>query len=549
MKHPPPDDAILNVTPQDDHARAEGCYWDERFASHAVNFFERGLIHGTDRWAGEPFILEPWQRDLTRRIFGWRRDDGTRRHRSCFLFVPKKNGKTTWSAGLALYQLTAEPDPHNPDRTEQAAEIYGASTSRENGRILYREASKLAKKSPALMPITRAIDHTSRVVYDGTSSFLRVLPHKHGTAEGLIASGIYVDEIHAMKDRRLYDALRYSGASRTQPFTCETTTAGVDADSLWRERYSYTSRVLTGEVQDIAHIGLVYQGDPAADIDDPDNLAQANPSLGSILHPGRLLAQAREALAGSAGDIASFRRYRLNLPVGAAEGWIAPEVWDKGQSLFDLAEMHGRPCYAGLDLGKVSDFSALCLLWPGDDQWRAAFWFWLPSAEIEAKTRGGDQTYASWRDAGHLIQTDGETTDHHRIRAKINELAKRFNIQGIGIDRNFDGWSFTDDLFNIDGLPATGAGQGWASQDVPMQRIEAMVREKRLNAGGHPIMRWMIGNAIARRRGPNENMSLDRPDRASKIDGVAALVNAMFIAESRPEGVETYYERSPLAIV
>ncbi|MEM8738271.1 MAG: terminase TerL endonuclease subunit [Planctomycetota bacterium] len=549
MKHPPADESILHVTPQDDTARAHGCYWDEQYADHAVTFFERGLIHATGKWAGDPFTLQPWQRDLTRRIFGWRRDDGTRRHRSAFLFVPKKNGKTTWSTGLALYQLTAEPDPTDPTRTEQAAELYGASTSRENGSILYREAAKLARTSPALKPILRSIDHTRRVVYDRTSSFLRVLPHKHGTAEGLIASGIYVDEIHAMKDRRLYDALRYSGAARAQPLTIETTTAGVDADSLWRERYNYTRRVITGEIEDISHIGLIYEGDPAADIDDIDNLRQANPSLDVTINSGTILADARQALAGSAADIASFRRYRLNLPVGAAEGWIAPEVWDRGQQPFELAEMHGRPCYAGLDLGKVSDFSALCLLWPGDDQWRAAFWFWLPSAEIEAKTRGGDHTYAAWRDAGHLTQTDGETTDHHRIRAKINELAKQFNIKCIGIDRNFDGWQFTDDLFNIDGLPATGAGQGWVTQDVPMQRIEALVKEQRLNAAGNPIMRWMVGNAIAHRKGPNENMSVTKPDRASKIDGVDALINAMYVAESRPEGVETYYETSPLVIV
>ncbi|MEM8783076.1 MAG: terminase TerL endonuclease subunit [Planctomycetota bacterium] len=524
---------------QDLHALAHGCYFDSRYADHAEQFFEKGLTHQTGGFAGDPFELMPWQRDgLVRPLFGWRMPNGSRRFRSAFVLIPKKNGKSTTCGGLILYLLAAEPDPDDPRRTEPAQEVYSASTSQEVGSIVFREADKLVQGSPPLKKRLEVKSQTRRITYPATKSFFRVLPHKAKSAEGMIAGGVVMDEVHAMDSRELYAALRYAGASRRQPLFIEITTSGIDDPTrLWMQRRRFTRQVLDGDVIDITHLGLLYEADKDAEPDDVEQLRKANPSLGHTIDEADLLRQAKAAMAEGPAAVAEFKRYRMNIGVGAEQAWIAPETWDQGQEPFDLEGLRERPCYSGLDLAKVSDFAAHALLWPPAegradvDPWLAAFRFWIPRAAVLARSRMGDASYEAWEKAGLITVTDGNTTDHKRVRADVKADAERFNILRIGIDRNFEGWQFTDDLFNDDELPAVGVGQGWRSQDVPMQRIGTLVTEARINAGANPVMRWMIGNAIAKKVGPNQNLHLDRARAADKVDGVAALINAMYLAE------------------
>ncbi len=547
--------------PQDIFALAEGCYFDHRYADHAQRFFEKGLVHATGRWAGKPFILQDWQRDdVLRPLFGWRRPDGSRRHRSGFIRIAKKNGKSTFAGGLINYVLAGEPDPDNHNRTEQAQEVYAIATSAEVASIVYREASKLCKKSPLLKRLKlETRDQTRRILYPKTQSFFRVLPHKADSAEGMIAGGLIVDEEHAMKSRALYDAVRWSGSSRRQMLAVEITTSGIDDKTLlWCQRDAYSKRVRDGEHRDTSHLVAIYEADVDAKLDDVEQLRKANPSLGVTINEDDLVREARQVMGEGPEAISAFKRYRMNIAVGAEKTWLSREQWDKAQTPFDESKLIGRQCYGGLDLAKVSDFTALLLLWPPDrdpatndymkDMWYAKLWLWLPKAAIQERVLLGDMSYQSWADAGLIEVTDGNTTDYKVVRKRINEICSIHKVIRLGIDRNFDGWQFCQDLFNDDELPAVGIGQGWRSQDIPMQRVQSLYTDALLNCGGHPIMRWMIGNAVAKREGTNECLSLDRKNSKEKIDGVAALINATYLAEAIPEeeGPPEEYSTCPL---
>ena len=535
--------------PQDRHALAEGCRFDARFADHAVRFFEQGLVHQDGRFRGQPFHLLPWQRDdIIRPLYGWRRSDGTRRYRVVTIYIAKKNGKTTLAAGMGLYSFF-EPDPHT-HKLPHGLQAYAASTSQQTGQTYYLEAEALAR-SPKIAKHLRAVASTKRIILPNRRCFLKVLAHRASSAEGLLASFVVLDEIHAMKSAQLYSALRYAGASQLQPLLVEISTVGVDTDSLWRDRFQYAQAVDRGDVVDTAQLSAIYAAPTDAELDDLDALRAANPSLGHTVPETDILRDARQAKAGTARDAAEFRRYRMNIPVGAHDAWISPDLWDEGQKPFDLADLEGRPCYAGLDLAKVADFSALVLLWPPQDAepWLCACWLWLPRAQVDERIARGSFVYQAWEHQGLVEVTEGDTTDHHLIRRRILELAERFPIKAIGIDRNFEGWQFTQDLFNDDELPAVGVGQGWASQDVPMQTLEALVRDRRLNAGGNPAMRHHIANAVAKRTGPTgDNYHLKRTEPEAKIDAVAALINALHVSLKTPEdpGPVQYFQECPL---
>jgi phage terminase large subunit-like protein len=118
-----------------------GLRFDPEAAQHAIDFFGF-LRHSKGEWAGQTFALAPWQAFVTGCLFGWKRSDGLRRFRTAYCAVPHKNGKSTLSAGIALYLLVADG--------EQGAEIYSAATTRDQARIVFDEAKRMVTRSPAL---------------------------------------------------------------------------------------------------------------------------------------------------------------------------------------------------------------------------------------------------------------------------------------------------------------------------------------------------------------------------------------------------------------
>jgi len=115
--------------------------FDEGRATRAVTFFERVLVHCDGEWAGKPFSLMGWQRDLVRTLFGTLRDDGTRQYRTCYVEIPRKCGKSETAAGIALYLLVAD--------NEMGAQIYGAAGDRDQASIVFRVAAEMVHHSPA----------------------------------------------------------------------------------------------------------------------------------------------------------------------------------------------------------------------------------------------------------------------------------------------------------------------------------------------------------------------------------------------------------------
>ena len=59
----------------------DGYRFDAGEADRVCQFFENYVRHSKGRWAGQLVKLERWQRRILRRLFGWRRPDGTRRYR------------------------------------------------------------------------------------------------------------------------------------------------------------------------------------------------------------------------------------------------------------------------------------------------------------------------------------------------------------------------------------------------------------------------------------------------------------------------------------
>jgi phage terminase large subunit-like protein len=142
-----------------------------------VHFFEKILRHSKGQNAGKPFMLLPWQHHVLRELFGRLNPDGMRQHRVGYIELPKKMGKSTTLAGIALYMTAFDSEP--------GAEVYGAACDREQAGIIYREAASMVRASPALSRHLEVIDSRKTIVHKASNSFYRVLSADAFRAEGL----------------------------------------------------------------------------------------------------------------------------------------------------------------------------------------------------------------------------------------------------------------------------------------------------------------------------------------------------------------------------
>src|SRR5262245_59804602 len=401
-------------TSADGRAVAAGYTFDLKAAERVRTFFDSFLRHSKGQWAGKPFELLEWQwLNVIAPLFGWKRPDGTRRYRRGYIEVPKKNGKSCLFSGLSLYLLIADREP--------GAEIYSAAVDRDQASIVFNEAANMVEASPQLSARLSVVRSTKRIVDHRSRSSYKALSADVPAKEGLNAHAILIDELHAQKNRDLWDTLRYAGASRRQPLHLSITTAGFDRHSICWEQHDYTEKVLDGTIEDLSFFGYIKAAGPEDDWTDPEVWKKANPSFGITISAEQFAEDCQEAQESPAKEN-SFRRYRLNQWTEQDVRWINMQKWDACAS--STANLEGQACYAGLDLSSTSDLSALVLVVQDEekDRYSVLPYFWVPEEGARRRERQDRVPYCQWIDDGLIDATPGEVIDHDRIRAKIKEL-------------------------------------------------------------------------------------------------------------------------------
>jgi phage terminase large subunit-like protein len=506
-----------------------GCWFNLDAAERVERFFSR-LLRTTDgEWAGKPFHLLPWQRDeLIRPLFGWTRADGTRRYRRGGVWIPKKNGKSTLLAGIELYLFLADHEP--------VAEVYSAANDRAQAGIIYNHAARMVEYSPQLYArITeKGIIRSTKTIYDRvTGSVFRALSADAPTKEGLNIHGLIVDEIHAMRNRILWDTLIYGGASRRQPLTLSISTAGVyDVASIGWEQYAYARDIVKGTNDiDWSFFALIYEAPPTANWKLERTWKHANPSYGVTVKPDAFREECAEASKEPRKENA-FRRYRLNQWVQQATRWIPTETWQANDvHPIDRTTLRGTTAYGGLDLGSVSDLTAFALLCqcPQDpDAVDVLMRFWIPEDTLADPHNRNAALYQQWVRDGLLSTTPGNSTDYDFIEAAILQDAETFNIRAIGLDRLFQGQQVANHLGDH-GLQVVAVGQGFLGQGAPMKEFERLWRGRKVHHGNHPVLRWMADN-VEVKQDPTGNLKIVKPNSRMdprKVDGMTAIVNAV----------------------
>lgn len=476
--------------------------------------------------------LEPWQCWVMTSVWGWLHDggprDGKRRFRRVYIEVPRGNAKSTLSSGAALYMLGADG--------EGGAEVYSAATTRDQARIVFRDAQHMARKSPELM---RALGievaaHNIHVIR--TASMFEALSADGDSLDGKNVHFGCIDELHAHKTRLVYDAIETGTGKRDQSLLWCITTAGFNRSGICYEIRGYLTKILDAIAADDAFFGAIYAPDEDDDWMAEATYAKANPNWGVSVQPDVVMALVAKAMQMPAAQN-NLRTKHLDIWVNADSAWMDMAAWDRAaDKTLDLADFEGDPCTIGLDLATKVDIAAKIRIFTREIDGLAHYYvfgqYYLPEAAV---SDGRNAQYPGWEIAGRLTVTPGDVIDFEKVESDLIEDSSRFNVVEIA----YDPWQATQlaQRLQAESAPVVEYRNTVGNFSAPMKEMDALVRSGRLHHDADDVLTWMVSNVVCH-VDAKENIYPRKERPENKIDGVVgclmALGRIMVRAEDSP---------------
>lgn len=501
--------------------------FDPRKGERVCRFIEK-LVHIKGEWAGQRIKLEPWQSFYFTTKHGWiYKDNGYRRFRTSYLEVPRKNAKSTMSAGEMLYMCSADG--------EQGAECYSAATTKKQARIVFDTAQKMAKKAPDLLAAYRIRVRANDIIIDGTDSVAEPVSAEADNLDGLNIHFASVDELHAHKTRAVYDVIETGCGARAQSMLSIITTSGTDTTGICYELRDYLVKVLEKVFDDESFFGIIYTVDEGDDEYGELAFRKANPNYGISVKKEYLANLAKKAKRSIASR-ANFFTKHLDIWARSDTAWMDMQKYRKCASIATaISDFKGHKCTVGLDLSSKIDIAALVLVFYRDDLWYVFCKFYLPEDTVEEKEDTTANHYKTWAQQGWLTLTPGNVIDYDVIEEDLKKVCKEFKVESVG----FDPWQATQLANNMTklGIPMVEVGNNVKNFSEPMKQIDALVRQNKLRPGGNPVLQWMMSNVVAH-LDKKDNIYPNKERPQNKIDGVIALIiaisRAIFQEPSKP---------------
>jgi phage terminase large subunit-like protein len=491
----------------------------------AVNFFCKRLYLSKGRPV--PFIPTPDQAKFLRLVFGTLNRDGRRKYRTVYREVPKKNSKTTDTAGCLLKCLF--------DEDEYGGEVYSAAATRDQAGQTYRKMAQSVRLSPALYPKFRGkpvklYDRDKRIYVAALEAFYQALSSDANYEDGIEPSAAAVDELHRHRSRDLLDVVQEGMGAKREPLLFINTTAGAHQSGPAWEMHEYAVDLLAGRAHDKTFLAQIYASEQDEDWEDEAVWYACNPMLQAGVLDIEDFRRAHRQAKRIPSAKRAFLRLRLNRWLPIDENWLDPTAWDACGAevlpLDPLREWSGRVCWGGLDLSSTSDFTALAWLFPRDD---GGYDFWLqffyPKEALPAR-RERREDIEDWARAGYIKLTDGPSVDYGFVAQAIRRGFEAFDVQELG----FDPWHGS----NVTGHPLladvpvtmTKVAQYPRVMNAPCRMFEKMVADLDVHHYGNPVLRWMANNVVAEVN-PYEAMRPSKGKSKDKIDGVTAAMIAL----------------------
>lgn len=511
---------------------SRGLRWDLDAANRVIQFFPEVLRLSEGEHAGQPFVLQPWQQFICGSLFGWKAPDGFRRFRNAYLEIGKGNGKSPLAAGCGLYMLVAD--------AEAGAEVYAAATTRDQARILFRDAVHMVESSPALSRNIQksGIREVLNLAHVPSGSFFRPVSSEGRGLDGKRVHMACIDELHEHSDDIVVEKMRAGTKGRRQAMIFEITNSGYDRNTICYQHREYSERVVTRQIEDDGWFGYVCNLNPGDDpFEDESCWVRANPNLDVSVTRKYLREQVHEA-KGMPAKGSMVRRLSFCEWVDAANPAIPGELWracETDPADFDENALAGLTCIAGLDLSGSRDLTALARAYAPDDDGvvHAVVEFWTPKDTLFERARRDRVPYDQWEDEGHILTTPGRAVDYAFVAQRLSELQSEIGLDTVAFDPYRI--KYLEMELSASGVELTliPHGQGYRrSQDSELwmprslELLEGLIGSGKLRVRRNPVLTFAASSA-AHQPDPKGNLIYDKRRSTGRIDGIVALAMAV----------------------
>jgi phage terminase large subunit-like protein len=490
--------------------------WSDEQAT-AVCAFAEQLPHVEGSWSSPLIHLEPWQCFILTTLFGWRRKvDGCRRFNTAYVEVARKAAKSVLASVIGLYCLTREGEP--------GAQVRLGATTGKQARIVFSVMQRMVQRS-AWLRAEGVQDFANAITHEASGSNVEPINAKSSTQDGLNPHCVILDELHAHKDRGLFDVLKSARGARKNPLSFYITTSGYNLLGVAYEQRTFVQKVLQQVLEADHYFGIIYTLDEKDDWRDERVWIKANPMLGITPQLDEMRQYAHEAQQSPQSE-GEFKTKRLNLWLNAAASWLNMVQWDAcADPSLRLEDFAGEPCWIGGDLGQLDDITAIALVFRRADTLYAFVRCYLPRLVVQERARKVP-AYQTWVNAGLLTLTEGSMVDYSVVEADARRWCEQFDVRDIAFDQ-FGSLQIAGNLSNS-GLPARLEPKNAKTFTPPARELETRVKHGRLRHDGNSCLKWMASNCVVR-RGTDDSIlpKKDSAESPNKIDGIDALLLAI----------------------
>ncbi|MFE7624636.1 terminase large subunit [Streptomyces sp. NPDC057509] len=541
-----PDSPPLIKTPEP--RDVPGARFDPERVDRVIKAFSL-LRHTQGQWAGRPLVPDPWQVAwILAPVFGWVHWDEdaeayVRIISELYVDVPRKNGKSTLSGGIAIYMTCADGEP--------GAQVIAAATTKAQAGFVFTPIKHLAERAPKLKGHVKA--YQGKILHPKSSSYFEVIANAADAQHGANIHAGIIDELHIHKSPDLVEVIETGTGSRRQPLIVIITTADSGKpETIYARKRTRIEQLARGVLEDPSVYGVIFAVPKDADPFVESTWKAANPGFGVSPTRAYLARKARGAQQSPA-DLASFQRLHLGIRTKQVTKFLDLDAWRTNQVLVDEAKLRGREAYGGLDLGSVSDLNALAWLFPDDTDGSLDLLlrFWTPEDNLPSLDKRTADAASRWVKEGWLRTTPGNVTDYHAIGAQVRKDLDSFDVKAIGFDR----WGSTSLTNDLEGerAPMVGVGQGYKTMSPTLKAVKRLLLlgakgRPMLRHDGSPVMTWMVDN-LAVQMDAAGNVKPDKASAADKIDGVSALCDAMSEVLARPPKRTSAYEDAEFEVI
>ena len=475
---------------------------------------------------GQPLVLAPFQEAFFYAVY-----DNPHGTSLAILSIGRKNSKTATIACLALTHL-AGPE------TQKNAEITSGARSRDQAALVFRYARKMVQFDQRLLDRVSIIPSSKKLIGLVDNTEYHALSAEASTNIGGSPVVAILDELGQVKGPNddFVDAITTAQGAHDNPLLVVISTqAPTEADmlSVWID-----DAVKNKDPHTVCH---VYETPKEADISKRKNWLLSNPALGLFRSEKDLKSQAKKAVRMPSFEN-TFRNLCLNQRISRLTPFVSKSVWESCGAA--AGDSEGQNVWAGLDLSAKTDLTALVVMWDVGGVWQVKPYFWTPEQGLTDRAKKDRVPYDVWVKEGYLYTTPGHTVDYEFVAVEMGRIFGECQVSGIFFDRwRLDILKKEMDRIELD-LPLHPIGQGFKDQSPALDALEAALLNQKIAHGGHPVLTMCAANAVVV-RDPAGNRKLDKVKSTGRIDGMAALANAIGGATMKTEEEPSVYENRP----